>query len=169
MLVAAAVVVVEADVDAVAHGPVLKNIELMKITPLLLVSQGQSPEHLTGQVGLADGSKSRNLSVLQGLRNGEVGVVVRRDLQDVHRLLAVRLRQLVDDVQQLLQLGLKHLQIEKMTKMSFWGSNVTPQERPPSLLDPCWKSPGCLNYYFEFGHLSALITAKQSKKHLPPI
>ena len=145
MLVAAAVVVVEADVDAVAHGPVLKNIELMKITPLLLVSQGQSPEHLTGQVRLADGSKSRNLSVLQGLRNGEVGVVVRRDLQDVHRLLAVRLRQLVDDVQQLLQLGLKHLQIEKMTQMSFWGSNVTPQERPPSLLDPCWKSPDCLN------------------------
>ena len=145
MLVAAAVVVVEADVDAVAHGPVLKNIELMKITPLLLVSQGQSLEHLTGQVRLADGSKSRNLSVLQGLRNGEVGVVVRRDLQDVHRLLAVRLRQLVDDVQQLLQLGLKHLQIEKMTKMSFWGNNVTPQERLPSLLDPCWKSPGCLN------------------------
>ena len=145
MLVAVAAVVVEADVDAAAHGPVLRNIELMKITPLLLVSQGQSPEHLTGQVRLADGSKSRNLSVLQGLRNGEVGVVVRRDLQDVHRLLAVRLRQLVDDVQQLLQLGLKHLQIEKMTKMSFWGSNVTPQERPPSLLDPCWKSPDCLN------------------------
>ena len=133
MLVAAAVVV-EADVDAVAHCPGLNKIGLLKITLLLLVSQGQ---HLTGQVRLADGSKSRNLSVLQGLRDREVGVVVRRDLQDVHRLLAVRLRQLVDDVQQLLQLGLKHLEIEKMTKMSFWRNNVTPQERPPSLLDPC--------------------------------
>ena len=110
MLVAAAVVV-EADVDVVAHGPVLKKIELMRKTPLFLLSQGQSPEHLTGQVRLADGSKSRNLSVLQGLRDREVGVVVRRDLQDVHRLLAVRLRQLVDDVQQLLQLGLEHLEI----------------------------------------------------------
>ena len=136
MLVAAAVVV-EADVDVVAHGPVLNKIELLKITALLLVSQGQSPEYLTGQVRLTDGSKSRNLSVLQGLRDREVGVVVRRDLQDVHRLLAVRLRQLVDDVQQLLQLGLKHLEIEKMTKMSIWRYNVTPQERPPSLLDPC--------------------------------
>ena len=67
MLVAAAVVVVEADVDAVAHGPVLKNIELLKITPLLLLLPARSPEHLTGQVRLADGSKSRNLSVLQGL------------------------------------------------------------------------------------------------------
>ena len=110
MLVAAAVVV-EADVDAVAHGPGLNKIGLLKITLLLLVSQGQSAEHLTTQVRLADGSKSRNLSVLQGLRNREVGVVVRRDLQDVHRLLAVRLRQLVDDVQQLLQLGLEHLEI----------------------------------------------------------
>ena len=136
MLVAAAVVV-EADVDAVAHGPGLNKIGLLKITLLLLVSQGQSAEHLTSQVRLADGSKSCNLSVLQGLRDREVGVVVRRDLQDVHRLLAVRLRQLVDDVQQLLQLGLKHLEIEKMTKMSFWRNNVTPQERPPSLLDPC--------------------------------
>ena len=136
MLVAAAVVV-EADVDAVAHGPGLNKIGLLKITLPLLVSQRQSAEHLTGQVRLADGSKSRNLSVLQGLRDREVGVVVRRDLQDVHRLLAVRLRQLVDDVQQLLQLGLKHLEIEKMTKMSFWRYNVTPQERPPSLLDPC--------------------------------
>ena len=77
LVAAAAVVVVEADVDVVAHGPVLKNIELMKITPLLLLLLGQSPEYITGQVRLADGSKSRNLSVLQGLRNGEVGVVVR--------------------------------------------------------------------------------------------
>ena len=36
MLVAAAVVV-EADVDAVAHGPGLNKIGLLKITPLLLL------------------------------------------------------------------------------------------------------------------------------------
>ena len=64
---------------------------------------------LTCQVRLADGSKGGNLGVLQGLGDGQVGVVVGRDLQDVHRLLSIWLRKLVDDVQQFLQLGLENL------------------------------------------------------------
>ena len=68
---------------------------------------------------MAGSSKGGNLSVLQGLADGQVGVVVGGDLQDVHRLLSVWLRQLVYDVQQLLQLGLKHLKAEKVIMITI--------------------------------------------------
>ena len=67
------------------------------------------------------------------------------DLQDVHRLLSVWLRQLVYDVQQLLQLGLKHLKAEKVIMITIAVENKwSPLERPPFLPDPSWPSRGLL-------------------------
>ena len=55
---------------------------------------------------------------------GQVAVVVGGVPQDKHRLLPLHLRQLVDDVQQLLQVGLEDIQRNLLSSRPHFSGNV---------------------------------------------